>query len=247
MSRLAFVFGLVISLGLHTLLFIGGGTTPSRLSTKVEPETPVAAKVTFSPSPEPKQPESPKPSPAREKTPPPAAPAKATLAKAPEPVVKPASPSEVGAGLGDLSDSTSADSLPELRLTWESVDQLLTVARALGFRLLAVNSGNQPVGELSLGDSITLKRFRGNLEGFSNRVRSLPAHFFGPEPLLQASEPVKCFWILVPASIDINWVRIEMQAVQARGLQNYQVSYVEARIIPTENGYDLEIVNVVTT
>jgi len=246
MSRFSFVIGLVISLGLHSLLLINGGAAPKCPEIEILDESPKSAKVILPPKPKPKQPELHKPKPIPRETMETPVQAKAIPAKAPEQIVKPTSLSKVGQGPGDLPESASTDGLPELRLTWESKEQLLTAGRALGFRILAVDPKNQPIGELSLENGITVKRFIGGLKGYSNRVRTIPADFFGSGFIQQVSEPVKCLWILIPASIDIRWVSVQQQAVQSNGLKNHQVSYVEAKIVAANHGYNLEVTKVVT-
>jgi len=225
---------------------MNGGAASKRPETETQDESPKAAKVILPPQPQPKQPELPKHKPIQEETVKTPVQAKAIPTKAPEQIVNPTSQSKVGPSPGDLSESASADGLPELRLTWESKEQLLTAGKALEFRILAVNSKYQPIGELSLENGITVKRFTGSLEGYSNRVRTIPANFFGSGLTQQVGEPIRCLWILIPASIDMRWVSVQQQAVQSNGLKNHQVSYVEAKIMSTNHGYDLEVTKVVT-
>jgi hypothetical protein len=113
-------------------------------------------------------------------------------------------------------------------------------------RILLIDRNNQPVGELAFEKRPLVKEFKGNLVNFSNRVRTISPQFFGPEVLSKSSESVKCFWVLVPASVDQDWVSIQKEAVNSQGLKNSEVSYTEARITPNGSGYELVVTRVVT-
>ena len=248
MSRLSFVIGLAVSLGLHSLLFVNVWGQGKRQAVVAEP--PKTAKLIMPPPPEPKQPEprqeEPKVEPHKEEVMEPPVQAAAKPLESPDQVVKATSPVDVGQDPGDHAESASGDVLPELRLTWDNSDELLTVARAMGFRILLINPKNQPIGELSLQNGITVKRFTRDLSGYSNRVRTLPPDFFGNRVVQQVNEPIRCLWILVPSAVDIHWVSAQKQAVEVQGLQNSQVSHFQAKIVATGNGYDLKSVEVVT-
>ena len=153
---------------------------------------------------------------------------------------------EFAKGIGDFSDNPSSDLVPELRLIWDSPEQLIRVAKSLGMRILIVNGRNEPVGELIFDQGLSVKEFKGNLTNFSNRVRTISAHFFGPEVLRQSNKSVQCFWVVVPASVDRTWVSVQKQAIRSKGLNGSQVSYMEARVIPNGSGYEL-VVNRIAT
>ena len=145
---------------------------------------------------------------------------------------------------GDFSDVES-DYLPELRLIWDSPDQLIHVAKASGMRILLVNRKNEPVGEMLFDNDLSVKPFKGRLTDFSNRVRSISAQFFGEEILQQSQEPVHCFWVLVPASIDRDWVSVQRDAIRARGLSSSDISYMEARVVLNDESCQLVVTRIV--
>ena len=147
---------------------------------------------------------------------------------------------------GEFSDAEGDDHLPELRLTWDGPGQLIEVARSLGLRILLIGAQNQPVGELDLAGELSVRRFDGRLEHFSNRVRAIPRDFFGPKPMKQAAESVRALWVLVPAAVDQQWIMVQKAALDARGLVGGDVSRMEARIRSQEDGYRLVVTNVAT-
>jgi len=115
----------------------------------------------------------------------------------------------------------------------------------LNLRILMVSATNEPVGELAFAHDLLVKEFTGGLASFSNRVRTISAQFFGQELLRRSNRSIRCFWVLVPASVDQEWVLIQKEAIRAMGLRNSQVSHVEAKIIQAANGYELAITKVV--
>jgi len=161
-------------------------------------------------------------------------------------VVKP-STKTIAEGNGDLPDKVSSDTLPALRLIWDGPEQLAGIARSLNMRILAVGKDNNVIGELCFQNSLSIQSFGGNLEGYSNRVRTISAGFFGAGVLDQAGEQVHHFWVVVPASVDKAWVSVQVQSLNQEGLTNSNVSYMEGRIVSQQDDdYQLVITNIVT-
>lgn len=150
--------------------------------------------------------------------------------------------------VGDLSDSESDESLPELRIAWENPEHLLEVAKYLRLRILLVDKQNQPTGELAIEhrQEPSVKPFNGKLQNYSNRVRTISAQFFGPGILKQAKSPVQCFWILIPTALDQEWIALQRRTIQAEGLRSSQVCHLEAKIVQSKEAYRLKITNVET-
>lgn len=237
MSKKSFIVGLVFSVVVHCMFLLPGDNVTN--SKEVEPEIKKAAKFILPPpqpalKPVPK--EEPKLQPQRQLSEP-------KIENLKE-VVKPHQTMVAEEG-GDFSESESDDSLPELRLIWDNPQQLFQVAKANGMRILTVNRSNEPVAELMLEEGISVKPFEGKLTNFSNRVRTISPQFFGAELLRQSDEPIKCFWVVIPASIDQAWVSVQRQAIRAKGVKSSQVSYMEARIAPNGSSYELVVTRVV--
>jgi len=159
-------------------------------------------------------------------------------------VVKAKSP-ETAERIGDYADEIDEDSLPTLRLVWDSPEHLIDAAKNLGLKVLPVNSGNKPIGELIFERDIIIGRFQGGLSSYSNRVRTIDAHFFGSGILSQCPDTVRYFWIVVPASIDQRWVETQKQALISHKLKCSDVSYMEAKLIPNDSGFELVITKIV--
>lgn len=237
MSKKSFIVGLMFSVVVHCIFLLPGDKAAN--SKEVEPEVKKVAKFILpppQPAPKPVPKEEPKLQPQKRHSEP--------KIESLKEVVKP-NQTIVAEEAGDFSDSESDDSLPELRLIWDNPQQLIQVAKANGMRILIVNRSNEPVGELILEEGISVKSFEGKLTNFSNRVRTISAQFFGTELLRQSDESIKCFWVVIPASIDQAWVSVQRQAIRSKGVKSSQVSYIEARVAPNGSSYELVVTRVV--
>jgi len=266
MSRASLAIGFALSLVVHGVFLVTATPRETPVNLSVKPENQKSAKLILPPSPveeelpienvkeePPEQEEEQPPEPPlqeqrmehkQEEEPPQADPEPEPELEQLEEVVEPSEMTLVGQE-GDFSDSESADTLPELRLVWDSPEQLLQVAKMLGMRILVVDGTSQPVGELIFEKDLMVKEFRGKLTSFSNRVRTISAQFFGPSVLQQSRVPFRCFWILVPASVDQSWVAIQKETLKIRGLKSSQVLYMEARVAEKANRCDLVVTKVV--
>ena len=245
MTKTSFIAGLGLSLIAHGLLLLPGFRAWGHPIPIPEPETNSVAKLTLPPPPipeplpkEPLKPDEVKPREEPKKEESKEVRELEDVAKLPETL-----PLEEA---GDFSDDGDEDAIPELRLVWDSPEQLVQVSKVLGMRILMVDRRHQPVSELILEKDLLVKEFRGNLTNFSNRVRTLSAQFFGPVVARQSAKPIECFWVMVPASVDQEWISVQKQAIRSRGLKNSQVSYVEARIQPNGGSCTLAVTRIVT-
>lgn len=145
------------------------------------------------------------------------------------------------------TDGENDGALPAMRILWSGPQELCSVARSLGMRVVAMDGEHQVVGEVLLDGTSRLVRFDGDLAGYSNRVRSLPTDFF--EPLLRAgNDPsVASFWVLVPAEVDARFVRVQLDAIRERGLSAADVVSVEARFVEEPAGDYTLVVTAVNT
>lgn len=239
MSKTSFIVGLGFSLIIHGAFLL---TRDQRAQVRREPTMPEVKNVPKLIPPPPMAKAIPKEQPKPEPEPPKQE-EKPQIEKLKQ-VVKPAGPKQASEP-GDFADSESDDSLPELRLIWDSPEQLLRVAGNLGMRILVVNPKNEPAGELFFQEGLLVKRFDGKVGSFSNRVRTISSQFFGRDVLRQAKEPVKCFWVLVPATVDQAWVSVQKEAIKSEGVKSSQVSCVEARVTPRGAGYELVVTKVI--
>lgn len=234
MSRTSFIMGLALAFIAHVIFLLAGNHKQATSSKGIKPEAKNVAKLIM-PSPMVKEQKK------QEFAEKPHAPKIERLQE----VVK-AAGVEFANETGDFFSTESTDLLPTLRLIWNSPEQLLEVARSLGMRILVVNRGNQPIGELIFERDILIKPFNGGLTNFSNRVRTISSTFFGPEVLNQSDEAVHCFWVLIPASVDRQWVSVQKEAIKSKGLNSSQVSYMEARIVSDEKSYRLVVTRIIT-
>jgi len=239
MSKTSLIVGLAFSLLAHGALLLQDKQTREVSHKDVRPEPRKAAKLILTPTPvaEERPKEQPKQLPPKQRE-------KPVIQELKEVVTPPET--KVVDEPGDFSEFESNDYIPELRLVWDNPDQLIEAAKVLGMRILLVDRKNQPVGEVIFEKDLLVKEFKGNLTNFSNRVRTISAQFFGPELLSQSSESIRCFWVLVPASVDQLWVSVQREAVKSGGFKSSQVSYTEARISPNKSSYELVVTRVVT-
>lgn len=239
MSKTSFIMGLTVSLLVHGLLLLQGQRKKEIAHKKIRQEPKRVANLILPPPPVVKDLPKEKP-----KELPPEQDKKPVVKELKKVVNTPET--KVTEEPGDFSESESSDYVPELRLVWDNPEQLIQVAKALGMRILLVDRRNKPVGELLFEKDLLVKEFKGKLTNFSNRVRTISAKFFGPEVLRQSDESIKCFWIVVPASVDQVWITLQRQAIKSKGIRYSQVSYVEARIAPNGISYELVVTRVVT-
>jgi hypothetical protein len=244
MSKTSLAIGLTVSLFVHGALLLPGQRTAAVPAVCEEPDTaPTVTRLTIETPQAIEQPPLPEPKPLEE--PPPKPPAEPVIEQLQEVVDIPDTHEMEGPGDYVEAESTD-DGLPELRLAWDSPEQLIDVARALGLRILTVDGTGQPVGELAFGDDVAIKDFKGGLSSFSNRVRAIPARFFGPELLRQSNRSFTCFWVLVPVSVDTSWIAAQKEAIRAKGLKSDEVSRVEAKVVSSDSNYKLVVTQVVT-
>jgi len=236
MSKTSLIAGLLISGGLHILLLLPGGSKKLALGKAQGGPMLPSRKAALRLWPKSSLPEEPSGPPVWENKP-----QIGDLEK----VVRP-SATNVTNSAGDLACLDQGDSLPPLRLVWDSPERLTAIARNLGMRILAVRN-NEIVGELWLEDAPRVKTFDGRLTGFSNRVRTIAPQFFGPEILGTLKKPIESFWVLVPTVLDRQWVSIQRQAMRSSNTATAEVSHMEAKIVTNEHGHMLVITKIVKT
>ncbi|MFP4054532.1 MAG: hypothetical protein ACLFV7_11795 [Phycisphaerae bacterium] len=224
MSKSSLIFGIVVAVGLHALLLMpwwtGADTVP--------PKPPAAPKVAITPPPQPvpeppRQPEpEPEPEPAKQPQPkprpePPQEKPTPPLRKVHNtPAQKDPPPQEGDTHARKVEEIDEAD-LPPMRIVWESAGALRQIAASLGMKVVAVNNAAEVVGEVSTATG-RLVEFTGELDHYSNRVRTLPLSFFGEELTgPRAGEAVR-LWVLVPSRVDRRWVALQRQAIASTGL-----------------------------
>lgn len=229
MSRTSLIVGVAVSVLAHALIF-GPRMFGSRRQAETLPAAKQRAVVTLAQAePEPAPPQMPK----REEPPKPDV--KAEPPATVEEVVKPRSPRDPIQGYGDLAKDDSGD-LPAMRIVWTGPDQVRDVARAFGMRIVAVNAEGKVAGEVIMDGEARLVAFDGGLAGYSNRVRTLPADFFGRNVTTSAPAGIRSLWILVPAQVDEEFVRIQREAIRERGADPSSVLAMEARFVRDDRG-----------
>jgi hypothetical protein len=131
-----------------------------------------------------------------------------------------------------LSDADEP-TLPALQLVWQDAEQLRTIARAVGIRLLAVDHDGAALGELSTSATWTLTPWNGRAPGYSNRVRVVPAGFFGDrlQRLATSGTPIREVWLLVPAELDRRIVATQLNAIANRGYSTDDIQRVRGRLV----------------
>ena len=151
-----------------------------------------------------------------------------------EEVIKPRSAHDPIKGYGDLTEDDG--DLPAMRIVWTGPEQVRSVARAFRMRIVAINVEGKVVGEVTMDGEARLVAFNGGLGGYSNRVRTLPADFFGRGLTASAPATIRSLWILVPAHVDKEFVRIQRAAIRERGVRPSAVLAMEARFAPDASG-----------
>jgi len=152
-----------------------------------------------------------------------------------EEVVKPRTVRDSIKGYGDLAKDDAGD-LPAMRIVWTGPEQVRSVARAFRMRVVAINAEGKVAGEVTMDGEARLVAFNGGLAGYSNRVRTLPADFFGRGLTASAPAGIRSLWILVPAHVDKEFVRIQRAAIRERGVNPSAVLAMEARFAPDASG-----------
>lgn len=150
---------------------------------------------------------------------------------------------------GHAADDGASEVVPPLRVHWQDAAELLSVARALGMRLAAVDRHRNIIAEIDLNDPPALKRWQGVPYGYSNRVRMLsPSIFWGPLSggLSDQSEVgIHEVWIFVPSDRDRAMIDSQNAAVRRLGLRPQDVLYVDGRFVRSANGlFRLDITNI---
>ena len=244
MSKTSLIIGCVLAAAMHGLLLFP--LSPSPAEEPKPAEAPPKTTLVSAPAPEPPVPAAPVPKPRPAPVEPPKTGKPAPTPKPPLQKVAQAPPAPKSE-LPDPADaSVEADdkALPPMRIAWSSPQQVRTVARALGLRIVAVNADQQAVGEIDPYDG-KLRDFTGRLDQYSNRVRTLGRGFFATSDNDAGARDVAGFWILVPAAVDRQWMALQRSAIAERGMTAGQVSQVEARFVVSDAaGPKLSIVRV---
>lgn len=144
---------------------------------------------------------------------------------------------------GETDSELPDDALPPLQVMWESPDQLRDVAEEMGMRIVAINRGNQIVGEVAMNGAARIIPFEGQLAAYSNRVRTLPRGFFGPGPV--SGRDIVSFWILVPADMDARFLVLQRDAIRGQGLRPDEVRSTEAQFQSRQGRHELVITRVI--
>ena len=144
------------------------------------------------------------------------------------------------ASSGDMASEDTA-SLPSMNIVWTGPEQVRAVARSLGMKIVAIRNDDRIAGAITLNGDARLIPVAGGLSGFSNRVRILPAQFFGAV----AGESIKCLWVLVPVAVDARFAQVQRDAIQIQGLAPAAVSSMKARFQKDRwGGYTLVVTGI---
>lgn len=225
MSRSSLIIGLVLAAVMHAALFAPALWTDAAPTTQPPAEEPPAVAVTPPPEPQPAPKPEPvsKPEPTRpEKRQPQPEPIESEptpplqeVHEQPETVDPP--PQKGDTHAKPLEDADPSE-LPPLRIVWDSPGALRQIAGRLGMRIVAVNAKGEILGEVPSDGGVRLVEFKGRLDAYSNRVRTLPVSFFGSE-LARQSGGARRLWVLVPVGVDQRWVHAQKQAIAKAGVE----------------------------
>jgi len=232
MSKSTFIIGLIVACLVHSLLFID---FDKKIVKAEEIKEQKIAKILIPPLPKSQESDATKP----------VKPLKSQPKESFEKVVAGSTQANVPDRYGNYAKE-SDEGLPSLRLIWDSPEHLIRVSKALGLKVLPVNSSNEPIGELRFERDILVGKFYGELSNYSNRVRTISSQFFGSDVTSQCKENVRCFWVIIPSEIDQSWIAVQKQVLRSKGLSSSQVSYMEARIVDDGVGYKLIITRIET-
>lgn len=231
-SKKNLMIGLFVSAIAHGVLFLPNLKSEKKSVAQIQPENKVQGRVILPPAPK--------------------MPQKAVKKQPSESEKKPVSPMENLTEMvkarstissktnGGLASEVDKDNIPELRVKWNNSEQLLTIAKNLGMRILAAN-GNDIVGELNIIGALYIMAFDGKVSNYSNRVRTVPTSFFGTSVREKSGLVFDAFIVLIPQSVDHEWISKQKNVIKSKGLQCSQVSYMEAKIIWNGQGYELVI------
>ncbi len=140
-----------------------------------------------------------------------------------------------------MSGRGEGEAVPPLRVHWTDARELVSVARALGMRLAAVDDRGEIIGEIALSDTPGLKPWSGLPYGYSNRVRMLSPSIFSTR--LEAD--IREIWVFVPSDRDRAMVEAQRRAVERAGARLQDVAAVDGRFVRAANGsYRLDITNI---
>ncbi len=258
MSNSRYAAPVAISLGIHLALFFPLAPEPAatvrpeteRTSTPPEPERtkrevraaalPIELLRTAA-APEDAAP-NPAPPKARKETPPRPSPPRAPTQSLRE-VVKPRDQTLRCPGPGDWKPPGDEKGFPELVICWSDSEQVLDVARAVGIKVVGLGPDDTIVGELS-DDGSRVDAWKGSLEEYSTRVRTLSRELFRPRaPLL--AQPVRLWALLVPWQVDSDIVSHTREALEERGLQPSEVRSIEGRFVRDDGSWQFVVTKLV--
>jgi hypothetical protein len=237
MSKSSFIIGLSLAIALHVLILWPGFGRKETYEKAKEEQKEEQRRIVIVPS---DQRPTPEPLPPNQKH---RAQPRQRDAQILKNVVKASGDNKSSTAEGDTSSKNEEDSLPPLRIIWESDRQLRSVAGSLGLKIVAVDHQSKIIGEVVTTGDPRLVEFNGDLSLYSNRVRTLPSSFLGSEK--PAGVRVSSFWILVPAYLDKRFVDIQRDAIRQHGLRMSEVRAVEAVFQWTNGAYRLVISRVV--
>lgn len=239
MSKSSFIIGLAVAVLLHLALIVPWQSpSPKQATNPPEP-----GRLVVQPAQQPPE------------EPPPAAAAPAPQTPATQTPAPPALteltrlPTNPSSDRGPLTaEDIPEDSLPPMRILWQGPDELREVARMLGLRIVAVSRSKEVIGEVVLDGEPSIQPIQGDFafEAFSNRVRNIPANYFGPR-LARTTSQLGEIWVLVPVALDQEFSQIQRQAIVREGLEPAQIRSMEARFQAQRGGSPaLTVVRIIT-
>ena len=126
-------------------------------------------------------------------------------------------------------ESSEDDALPPVRILWDGPDEVRSVARELGIRIVAVNRSGDVLGEVSPTGSASIIPFDSATSRFSNRVRMIDDRaFFGESIPRELNGRLSAFWLLVPADLDRALSEEIRRTIRESGYSSSEVRFVEA-------------------
>lgn len=121
------------------------------------------------------------------------------------------------------------DALPPVRIVWDGPEEVRSVARELGMRIVAVDRGGDVLGEVSRAGPPGIVPFEGSTGRFSNRVRMIDDRgFFGESIPRELDGRLSAFWLLVPAELDRALSAEIRRTIRESGFDSAEVRFVEA-------------------
>ena len=229
MSKTSLILGVAVSLVAHAVIFAPQMLGSRRQAERLAKAKQQAAVMLAMAEAEPARPQLPKPTESAKP------PVRAEPPAEVEEIVKPRSVRDPIKGYGDLAENDDGD-LPAMRIVWTGPEQVRSVARTFRMRIVAINAEGKVAGEVTMDGEARLIAFNGGLAGYSNRVRTLPADFFGHGVIASAPASIRSLWILVPADVDEEFVRVQREAIRARGVKPTSVLAMEAHFTRDDFG-----------